>query len=203
MFTDSIMISTMLQIVKKFLLISLLLFTSSNGFTQNDSILKFTNKYTLNLDIIGGNLVYHRDLNNGFTTRIEFGAGLGLYSEFGNQVKLASNPTLQVDLRFYPNLKNRINKGKNLDNFSGYYLSLISSYPFVHEKITNNTIFVSTATIIGFAPGIQTTFLKYGYFNFQPGIGINYLPAVNYFIIPNITGDLSLGFYFMAKKGSN
>jgi hypothetical protein len=114
--------------MKKLPLIILLLIPVCLYAQENNTAPDFPEKYSLQLDLSDLNVALQFDIGNGFVSRIETGPGLYFYKG-----KINFLPTAMAGLRFYPRLKIRYQKDRNLKNFTGYYISLITIHNLYSE----------------------------------------------------------------------
>jgi hypothetical protein len=90
------------------------------------------------------------------------------------------NPGISAEPRFYLNLKEKENQGKNINCFSGHYLGIPISWQFQNNSLS-----------IGSLLGTQQKFSEYGFWNAGFGIGAGFSKKKIY---TGAIGEISIGF---------
>lgn len=111
-------------------------------------------------------------LTNSIALRSELGFGFGWAGGYsGDSYQWAIIPIINIEPRYYYNLKKRVEKGKQIDGNSGNYLSLSFSYQPSVGITSKNTNLVSSIYIIPMY-GIRRNISKR--FNYELAFGIGY-----------------------------
>ena len=109
-------------------------------------------------------------LTNSLAIRSEFGLA-GFWQSYGNDNTYMITPVIRLEPRWYYNFGNRIDKSKRIDNNSGNYLGLKTSFHpdlFVISNKENVTIYNQISIVPVW--GIRRNIGKH--FNYEVGFGI-------------------------------
>lgn len=157
--------------MKKILLFSIFCVVSVfKAQSQNTSVEKSI--FNIQTGFLGVWINNEAKINNKITLRSEIGLDSGFDFEFVNRdLHLVFSPVLTIEPRYYYNLDKRKNQGKRIDNNSGNYLSLKSSFysDVFNIKVSEEK---NIAENISFIPtwGIRRNLGDH--FNFETGIGL-------------------------------
>ncbi|WP_298310592.1 hypothetical protein [uncultured Aquimarina sp.] len=106
--------------------------------------------------------------------------GIGSSEDFNGNVEtnFAILPIIDGQYRYYYNLKQRQEKGKNISKNSGNFIALKGTYYFTESFLENlegneEDLFTdeSDLSVIGLAYGIQRTYFDWLHIGFEGGIG--------------------------------
>lgn len=128
--------------------------------------------------LIGVWLNNETKLTNSLAIRSELGLGGG-WKSYNDDFAYIITPVIRVEPRWYYNFGNRINKSRRIDNNSGNYLGVKTSFHpdlFVISNKENVTVF-NQITIVP-VWGIRRNMGKH--FNYEAGIGIG-----GHYVLPN------------------
>lgn len=113
-------------------------------------------------------------LSNSIALRSEIGLDAGLWeNDFYDTSGFLMAPVLTLEPRWYYNLNKRVNKKRRIDNNSGNFISIKTSYHPDWFTISNHddVKIISDITIIP-TWGIRRNIGKH--FNYETGIGVGY-----------------------------
>lgn len=142
-----------------------------------------TTKSDLKLSLLAPELIYEMEIGN--ASSLKLGVGLGAL-QFNNESEVTWHLSVQAMPRFFTTREKRMRMGKNIDHFSGGYLSIPIDYR------------VGLGFDFGLAYGVQGSFANNKMF-YDLFIGLGYgsfkknNKAVNTLVLPN---GVSLGFVF-------
>jgi len=138
-------------------------------------------------------------LSNKIALRSEIGLDTGLWwGEFYEKTGFVAGPVLTLEPRWYYNINKRNRKGKSINDNSGNFISIKTSYHpdwFVISNYQN----IRIVSDISFVPtwGIRRNIGEK--FNFEAGIGLGYWTTVNtsnywFSNLSGVAGNLHLRF---------
>ena len=163
------------------------LFVSIYGYSQTPSVEKSI--FNVQLGLPGIFVSNEARLTNSIALRSEIGLEGGIYSSYYNDFGFLMTPVITLEPRWYYNLKKRNTKQRRIDQNSGNYVSLNTSYRpdwFVISNEDNLSVLSSISVIPTW--GIRRNIGKH--FNYETGIGlgiIHYLPDANDYYYGNDT----------------
>ena len=151
--------------------LALLLFINTTN-AQDASVEKST--YGIQTGFLGIWAHNESKLSNSIALRSELGLDAGIYSEnFVGSRSFIMVPALTLEPRWYYNLNKRVSKQRRIDDNSGNFISIKTTYhpDMVIGSLPEYTVFISDITIIP-TWGIRRNVGKH--FTYETGIGIGY-----------------------------
>ena len=158
--------------MKNFLFTFSFFIISIIGHSQTTSVEKSI--YSIQTGFFGIYFNNEARLTNSIALRSEIGLDAGLWeNDFYDTSGFLMAPVLVLEPRWYYNLNKRISKNKRIDNNSGNFISIKTSYHPDWFTISNhdNINIISDITIIP-TWGIRRNIGKN--FNYETGIGVGY-----------------------------
>jgi len=135
-------------------------------------------------------------LNAGFL----WGIGSSEDSNGFSETNFAILPIIDVQYRYYYNLKKRQEKGKNITKNSGNFIALKGTYYFTEGFLENlegndEDLFTdeSDLSIIGMTYGIQRTYFDWLHLGFEGGIGYGQTETDN-IVLPIVSFTIGYAF---------
>lgn len=179
--------------MKKIIIISIFMLIIK-GYSQNEGNVE---KGLLKLNILMPSLEYELGISKKST--LNFGIGTILLNENRSfsKNKVGVLPKIEFDYRFYYNLDRRLNKEKRIENNSGNYFGLKTSY-MLGSKSIGGFKYNHNHLLGGAAYGIQRAYNSGLYFNLEGGLA---LKRYDVYDGKSIHGGLDTAILLNAKFG--
>jgi len=157
----------------KNILLALCLVISANIFAQNST----QNQFSLNL--ITPSAEY--ELSIGDRSSLDFVVGIGFaYRRIFDESGYAIFPSFMAQYRYYYNFAKRLEKGKNVANNSGNYLTAVAIVSGGDALIGDLYSENGTSGVVGPAWGLQRVYGKHFKLNLDLGLGYGFNNADSY-----------------------
>lgn len=156
----------------------LLIFISHKFIAQETNPSVEKNNINIQTGLLGFWINYEFKITNSFTLRAETGLDIGNIDNHNTESNVKTNyamaPVINLEPRWYYNLKKRSINNKRIDKNSANFLTIKTSYTPDSFVISNNKN-INIVQSIGFTPkwGIKRNIGKTN-FNYELGVGVGY-----------------------------
>lgn len=187
----------------KKIIIIIILMLINNGYSQE---INNVEKGVLKLSVLTPSIEYELGLSKNTTLNFGIGTSVNIeeydsnYNYKTDKVFFGLTPVFGTQFRYYYNFNRRSRKGRNVENNSGNYFSLLGKYELgdvIIGKIRRN---YSNSFFVGTLYGVQRSYKNKMFFNVEGGIGLQKYDDNNDYIDTAILINVKFGWMFNKKK---